>query len=361
MKVLHVAESITGGVSTYLNLMDECLKSEGDIEAIYFVPLSQRDNLNVDSHKLYFHGGKRSVFGLFLFFYQLVLVLKKKDPDVVYAHSSFAGFFVSILKLFKRDLRMIYCPHGWAVFRKQSKLKMSFIRYVERILSLIPDKIVNISRFEHDETLKMGYGGNRLLITNTVTDCVTPACDFVKDTKTSSRPFKLLFVGRFDYQKGLDILIEALNSLNSSVINYELKVIGGGVLNNTRNVDMDSPWIHNLGWVNNSELDVHYQGADVLVVPSRWEGFGLVVLEAYKNSTPVLVSSCGALPSLVDEELTGYISDASVEGFVSSLKKLNLEKLSTMRPLCRNKYEVEFSVSEFKKLQIKVLNGIYDE
>jgi len=125
----------------------------------------------------------------------------------------------------------------------------------------------------------------------------------------------LLFVGRLQPLKGLDVAVRALAELRRS--DALLLVVGGasgleggsevarimslidqlGVRNQVRFVE---PQPHHI-------LSTYYRAADVVVVPSRSESFGLVALEAAACGTPVVASAVGGLLTLVDDGLTGYL------------------------------------------------------
>ncbi|MGB3410038.1 MAG: glycosyltransferase [Microthrixaceae bacterium] len=127
----------------------------------------------------------------------------------------------------------------------------------------------------------------------------------------------MLFVGRIQPLKGLGIAIQALGELDGDT---RLLVVGGpsgsdgagelhkvhalidelGVRDRVHFVD---PQPHHL-------LSTYYRAADVVVVPSRSESFGLVALEAAACGVPVVAASVGGLRSLVNDGETGYLVDS---------------------------------------------------
>jgi D-inositol-3-phosphate glycosyltransferase len=127
----------------------------------------------------------------------------------------------------------------------------------------------------------------------------------------------LLFVGRIQPLKGADLAVRALAEVRDR--RAQLVVIGGpsgpdGVdevkalhalvaeLGLEHRVRFVAPQPHD-------QLVEYYRAADVCVVPSRTESFGLVALEAAACGTPVVAANVGGLRLLVDDGVTGYLVD----------------------------------------------------
>ena len=141
----------------------------------------------------------------------------------------------------------------------------------------------------------------------------------------------LLFVGRIQPLKGLDVAMRALAALHRP--DATLVVVGGasgvggaaeverihdladqlGVTSQLRHVD---PQPHHL-------LSTYYRAADVCVVPSRSESFGLVALEAAACGTPVVAASVGGLRTLVDSGHTGFLVEGrDPDAFAAYIEKI---------------------------------------
>jgi alpha-1,3-rhamnosyl/mannosyltransferase len=117
----------------------------------------------------------------------------------------------------------------------------------------------------------------------------------------------VLYVGRSDPYKGLVVLVEAFARLRDACpFPVRLAIAGGkdprypeaSQRASELGLETSVDW---LGYVGDDALVAIYQDADVLVLPSRYEGFGLPVLEAMACGTPVVCSNGGALPEVAGD------------------------------------------------------------
>lgn len=141
----------------------------------------------------------------------------------------------------------------------------------------------------------------------------------------------LLFVGRIQPLKGVDVAVQTLAALKRT--DAELMVVGGASgafgtsetthvqrliseLGLTGRVHFVAPQPHHL-------LSTYYRAADVVLVPSRSESFGLVALEAAACGIPVIASAVGGLLNLVEHERTGYVvKNRDIETFARYTARL---------------------------------------
>ena len=140
----------------------------------------------------------------------------------------------------------------------------------------------------------------------------------------------LLFVGRFDAPKGIDYLLENFSKCKRKDIH--LSVIGDNVVGDSEKIPMiDTEKITFCGWIPHDKLDGYYKSCDAVIMPSRWEAFGLVGVEAMKYGKPIIVSNRGALPELVKVGENGYIFDFDhPESLIQILDKLDKMNLCRM-------------------------------
>ena len=139
----------------------------------------------------------------------------------------------------------------------------------------------------------------------------------------------LLFVGRFDPQKGVDFLLKVFDEHVDELKHIHLWVVGDSVVSDGEGIEkkkLDN--ITFLGWIPHDKLPAYYEACDAVIMPSRWEAFGLVAIEAMKYGKPIIASKRGALPELVKDDVNGWTFEMDNEyallGILSGLDKLSV-------------------------------------
>ncbi len=127
----------------------------------------------------------------------------------------------------------------------------------------------------------------------------------------------LLYIGRFDPLKGLDLLLDAIPCLKDRH-RIGLVIVGGdgdesaeyqAMVQKIKKLEIDRQVIF-AGQKDQHELPPYYSAADVLVMPSSYESFGLVGLEALACGRPVVSTAVGAVDSLIRQSKAGCVVDA---------------------------------------------------
>lgn len=122
----------------------------------------------------------------------------------------------------------------------------------------------------------------------------------------------LLYFGRLDvFQKGLDTLLEAFARLLRTHPGLELRIAGRGkdadrVAAQARELGIERS-IRMLGAVSEAERQALFAGAAVQLMPSRFEGFGMVAAEAMAAGVPLVAAAAGSLPEVVDAPRGGVL------------------------------------------------------
>jgi len=189
----------------------------------------------------------------------------------------------------------------------------------------------------------------------------------------------ILFVGRIEPLKGLETLIRAVAWMQQAsellCCPHSLVIVGGDPEESELSVNAEMARLQNLvkslglrdfvlflGKRDQESLPYYYSAADVVVVPSHYESFGMVALEAMACGTPVVASQVGGLAFLVQDGITGFvIPDGEPEILGNRLKELILnpelrDRLGQQANLLAQSYSWERIASEIKSVYLEVLN-----
>jgi glycosyltransferase involved in cell wall biosynthesis len=138
-------------------------------------------------------------------------------------------------------------------------------------------------------------------------------------TNQNQPVWRLGAIGRLTKQKGFDVLIEALAALPKE-INWQCSIAGSGPQASHLNSLITKFGLSNQIKLVGLQTDVpkFLAGLDLLVVPSRWEGLGLVILEAGAAGVPVVASQIDGIVEIISHQNNGYLVEA---GSVNQLTK----------------------------------------
>jgi glycogen(starch) synthase len=164
-----------------------------------------------------------------------------------------------------------------------------------------------------------------------------PVAPAVKDRLT------LLFVGRLESRKGIDVLLNAVPDIFAAEPGLHLRILGDDLLpgpdgrtfkESFRASGAGKRWAANVsfeGRVDDQTLRTAYADCDVFVAPSRFESFGLVFLEAMREGKPVVGCMAGGMPEVVMHEVNGLLvppddAEALAQAIIRLLRSPELRK-----------------------------------
>lgn len=147
---------------------------------------------------------------------------------------------------------------------------------------------------------------------------------FLPRVPHSKTPTRLLFVGRLVPGKGVDMLLEAMNALETEMPgHFTMTIVGDGqekqALEHRAGALGISERVRFIGWVRPAEVGSFYQNADIFCFPSVREFGGAVVLEAMAAGLPCLVADYGGISEFVTAKTGIKLSIASREDLVRDL------------------------------------------
>lgn len=229
--------------------------------------------------------------------------LDELHPDVILSQ----GFCVW-QGMSKFSDRLILHPHGLEMFQgltAKERLLGTPFRMAVRYMARRSHRVISLGGLLTgllQEAVK-GSSAQVKVIPNAVD--VPPPGTYASSRE---RPLRLLFVGRFAFNKGLDLLIQVARRLvaegRTDDIRFELA--GDGPLLAMIKAEGVPANVALLGRVDDDRLFELYGECDAFVLPTRFEGMPTVVLEAMARSRPIIVSDVGATAELVDAT-NGYL------------------------------------------------------
>lgn len=174
---------------------------------------------------------------------------------------------------------------------------------------------------------------------------------------TRDEPLKVTWVGRFEARKGFDLGCDAFRRLLEDGGNVEIHIVGdtinpsvrAQIVENGAGILLESNKVHFHGLLSRQQLDAHYCSTDVVVMPSRYESFGLVAIEAMAAGAPVIALASGGLAEVVEDGVNGFLLQSdSVDGVGIAAKIALLAKdrklLGDMKTFARHSFETKFTV-----------------
>jgi glycosyltransferase involved in cell wall biosynthesis len=183
---------------------------------------------------------------------------------------------------------------------------------------------------------------------------------YYKSNERNKTPV-ILFVGNLIYRKGIDLLAKACGILKNRKVNFKLRLLGGGEQSWAEEEFKKNDLLDLIeygGFCEGEKLREEYSKADLFVLPSRHDTYGVVTYEAAASSLPLVISkNAGSSEVLVNEGFNGFIIDPfNSELFADRLEELlKNQELRNLFGERSKKIASEWSV---EVMNIKVTNFI---
>ncbi len=164
------------------------------------------------------------------------------------------------------------------------------------------DYINVISTYANESCTRAGISPEKLALTPLGIDLRR----FPSPRPKQSSDFQLLFVGRLEYMKGVDVLVDALRSIDAPDITLRLagRVTTGFDVDTLSSLKVETELLGHLSF---NELLEAYQEADVMVFPTRSDGMGLVICEAMACGVPVITTTSSGGPDIITDGEDGLL------------------------------------------------------
>ncbi|MBU4194780.1 MAG: glycosyltransferase family 4 protein [Actinobacteria bacterium] len=242
------------------------------------------------------------------------------NVDVIHAHDWLVAHAAASLKHAYR-IPMVATIHATEYGRHQGHLPgpmNKLIHQIEWWLTFESVRTVCCSQYMMEQITNIFQlpGGKVKVIPNGI-----DAESFQKDVSVDLFKKKyvdpgdklVFFVGRLVYEKGVQTVIEAMPRILDKIPNVTFVVSGSGPhMNQLKSLVGDfglEKKVKFTGYVDSDDLSAFYRCADLTVVPSLYEPFGMVVLESMAMNTPTIVADTGGLSEIVVHEETGLKFD----------------------------------------------------
>lgn len=306
MKVLQIINTIgAGGAERLVTELSIKYKENGVKNTIYVLKRFSNNFFEdiLQNNNIIHYYSKRKSFKDFRHIIDIVRLIREEKPDIVHTHLSYSLYYTALARilLFNKKIKLVYTEHSTSNKRRGKSL----FKPIESFIYSLYAKIICISN-DTEVMLSqwLSIGKNKLV---TIYNGINihkfknaSAIDLRKEYNLNADSKLLICVGSFSEHKNQELLIRALSRLES---NYYILFIGRGVLkdhlvNLTKQLAVENR-VFFLGLKPN--VEVYYKSCDLFVLPSKWEGFGLVAAEAMAAGTPVLASSVPGLSQLVGD------------------------------------------------------------
>lgn len=188
---------------------------------------------------------------------------------------------------------------------------------------------------------------------------------FVSEEKCDPTRKKFLMATRFVYAKGLDLMMDSFAEFCEKDDEWTMDIIGAGPLWTKIIIMAIKKGIANrinfVGYTN--EAEKYYKGSSVFLLPSRWEGWPMVIMEAYEFGLPVIAYHMGAMDLIIEDGKTGLLPKAfDTHKFAEAMLKVAHDE-AYREELSRNaiekseEYDITKTVKEWNDLFERVMKN----
>lgn len=372
MKIMYVNTlGVWGGVATYLKpLISDQLRRGNQVSLVVGNEGELTDYVRVHFPKvklIILSSMKRDVDikGIFKSIFKFRRIVKTERPDVIHLNCIMAGIIGRLGSIFI-DSKIIYNAHGWAFEPGTSKKFKYPAIIIEKVLSLLTDKIICVSNFEKEIAEKYHIFRNKnqaVVIKNASEDFRVSYPDEIKDDV-----FRISMAARFWNQKDQLSLIKGLEIF---VNNYKKDKVILYLLGDGPNLKKCKKYVSENNLDDNviftgrvSNVDYYYSISDVVALITNYDAIAISLIEALSMGKPIIASDvCGVSENFDFKNLNGFcirendphlIADSINEMFVNpdKIKKMG----NNSRSLYLNDFTMDKNIQKHNELYLSVLN-----
>lgn len=237
------------------------------------------------------------------------LYLKRHGPfDIVHGHSSKGGALARLAGAGLPGVRL-YTPHAFYTLSPALGRARHFLYAgAERALAKLCRAIICSSALERDHAIALGIAAERLSIIHNAIDAPVLAPSARQQFGFPDSAVIVGFVGRLADQKAPRLLIEAFAHATRQHSDIALVMVGDGPLESVLQERAASLGIAaRMRWVGHRPSKHYLTSFDILAMPSRYEGFSLMPLEAMHAALPIVCTNVGGVTEAVLDGVTGLV------------------------------------------------------
>jgi len=336
--------SKTGGIEKF----NKCLlKALNDIDREGLISAESYSAYDNNSQENYFPNALYKGFAKnrLAFVYNSILNARHFDTIILgHINLSIIGLMIKLLWPAKK---LILITHGIEVMEALSFPKSSLLKKADLILAVSNFTKNNLINIQNIEASRIKIFHNTIDPNFIVPDTFDKP-EYLQQRygikKGDTVIYTLSRLSSSEQYKGYDQVIKALAMQNGSLNNYKYIIAGKG---DDKEITRLKQMVNELGlndniilsgFVKDSELSDHYKMADIFIMPSRGEGFGIVFLEAMVHGLPVIAGNCdGSVDALKNGELGRLVSPDNIEevseAILTEVKNLELRTEAMMHKL----------------------------
>lgn len=311
MKILHVVgDSKYGGASVLiLRLVEAAINTGYDVAVLttdqVFKEVLKKNGIEVIPLKCIWRTIHpiHDVCGLL----RLTRYLLREKYQIIHTHTSKGGVIGRLAGWLANVPIIIHTVHGFAFHEQSNNFTVRCISLVERLVGLCCHKIVTVSHYHRDWALRLGIGNPKktIAIPNGISPSRTRSTKsgkIVRQELGIADDEKLvLSMGRLAPQKGFEYLIRSCKRVHSSS-RFKVVIIGDGPLRTDLEMLSKSLGLcdHVLFLGFRSDVGDLINAADLVTLPSLWEGLSIALLEAMSAGKPIITTDIGSNVEVTD-------------------------------------------------------------
>lgn len=312
-RILYIVEAMGGGVFTYIVDLANELVNKYDMYIAYAVrkqtPKNYKDYFDKRIHLIEVKNFGRAINPTkdIAAFFELKKIAAEVKPDVIHLHSSKAWAIGRVA--FDGKIPMFYTPHGYSFLMENcNPTKRRVFKLIESVCAKRNCTTISCSVGEHQETLKITK--NAAYVNNGIN--MEELQEIVDQTEKVTHPFTVFTLGRICYQKNPTLF----NEIAESLPDVKFVWIGDGELRD----QLTSENIEITGWADRSTAIRYAVNADVFLLPSRWEGLPISLLESMYMKKACVVSNVIGNRDVIHNGENGFVC-TKVEDFVKAIEE----------------------------------------